>query len=157
MYFLSMLGHVYMIRVNRKRNGNVRKFPFRHVHQMKTQLSLRIFAIWTEFVLSACCDFAPLAIQNALGEDSDQTARMRSLIWIFAERICPKVRFLTLRLKMSLRGMRTANAKISLRIPRRPIWALAAVSKHHCQLQNVSLRSQCAPAHDVLHLRTSYY
>ena len=46
--------------------------------------------------------FASLTIQNALSEDSDQTARMRSLIWIFAGRPCPKVRFLTLSLKMGM-------------------------------------------------------
>ena len=43
--------------------------------------------------------FVPMAIQNAPGEDSDQTARMRSLIWIFTGRTSPKVRFLSLRLK----------------------------------------------------------
>ena len=35
---------------------------------------------------------------NASTEDSDQTARMRRLIWIFAGRTWPKVRFLTSRL-----------------------------------------------------------
>ena len=51
---------------------------------------------------SLCCPngkhFASLAIQNAHGEDSDQTARMRRLIWIFAGRTYPQVRFLTSRL-----------------------------------------------------------
>ena len=37
--------------------------------------------------------FASLAIQNAPSEDSDQTARMRRLIWIFAGRTWPKVFF----------------------------------------------------------------
>ena len=39
-----------------------------------------------------------MAIQNAVSEDSDQTARMRKLIWIFAGRACPKIRLLILRL-----------------------------------------------------------
>ena len=46
-------------------------------------------------LLSAWRNFASLAIQNAPSEDSDQTARMCRLIWIFAGRTCPKVRFLT--------------------------------------------------------------
>ena len=53
----------------------------------------------------ACCTFMSerektclLAIQNAPSEDSDQTARMRSLIRIFAGCTCPEVRFLTLRI-----------------------------------------------------------
>ena len=41
---------------------------------------------------------ASLAIQNEPSEDSDLTARMRRLIWIFAGRTCPKVRLLTLQL-----------------------------------------------------------
>ena len=39
-------------------------------------------AVWSESSLSAWRIFASLAIQNAPSEDSDQTARMRSLIWI---------------------------------------------------------------------------
>ena len=54
-------------------------------------------ADWSESSLSAWRNFASLAIQNAPSEDSDQTARMRRLIWIFAGRTCPTVRFLTLR------------------------------------------------------------
>ena len=46
---------------------------------------LRMRAAWSESSLSAWRNFASLAIQNAPSEDSDQTARMRSLIWIFAE------------------------------------------------------------------------
>ena len=42
-------------------------------------------------------NFASLAIQIARGEDSDQTAQMCSLIWIFAGRACLKVRLLTSR------------------------------------------------------------
>ena len=44
-----------------------------------------------------------LAIQNAASEDSDETARMRRLIWIFAGRTRSKVRFLTLRLLLFCR------------------------------------------------------
>ena len=55
------------------------------------------FAQSDQSSLSAWRNFASLAIQNASSEDSDQTARMRRLIWIFAGRTCPKLRFLTLR------------------------------------------------------------
>ena len=59
-------------------------------------------AVWSESSFSAWRNFASLAFQNAPSEDSDQTARKRRLIWIFAERTCQKVRFLTLRLICSL-------------------------------------------------------
>ena len=80
-------------------NLNVRQRIFWHVRPMRTQISLCIHAVWSESSLSAWRDFASLAIQNAPNEDSDQTARKRRLIWIFAWRTCPKVRFLKLRLK----------------------------------------------------------
>ena len=69
--------------------------PICHVRPTTTQISLRIHAVWLESSLSARRNFASLAIRNAPSEDSDQTARMRRLIWIFAGRTHPKVRFLT--------------------------------------------------------------
>ena len=42
-------------------------------------------------LLSACRNFAPLASQNAPGEDSYQTAQMRRLIWILAVRTCSDI------------------------------------------------------------------
>ena len=62
---------------------NVRKHTFWHVRQTKTQISLRIPAVWLESSFSAWRNFAFLAIQSASSEDSDQTAQMRKLIWIF--------------------------------------------------------------------------
>ena len=62
--------------------------PFWHVCPTKTQTSLRIRAVWSESSLSAWTTFASLAIQYAFSEDSDQTARMLRLIWIFAVRTC---------------------------------------------------------------------
>ena len=67
------------------------------VRPTKTQISLRVCAVWSESSLSAWRNFASLAIQNAPSEESDQTARMRRLIWIFAGRTSPKERFSTLR------------------------------------------------------------
>ena len=74
------------------------KRAFWHVRRTKTQISLRICAVRSESSLSAWRNLASLAIQNAPSEDSDQTARMRRLIWIFAGRTCPVVRFLPLRI-----------------------------------------------------------
>ena len=73
------------------------KRTFGHVRPTKTQISLRIRAVWLESLLSAWRSVASMAIQNAPSEDSDQTAHMRSLIWIFARCTWSKVHFLTLR------------------------------------------------------------
>ena len=83
---------------------NVRKYTFWHMLSSKPQISLRIGTFWLESSLSAWIHFASLAIQNAHSEDSDQTARMRSLIWTFAERSDPKVLFVTFRLILTRSG-----------------------------------------------------
>ena len=62
----------------------------------KTQISQYICAVWSGYSLSAWRNFASLTIQNVQSEDSDQTAGMCRLIWIWCT--CPKVHFLTLRL-----------------------------------------------------------
>ena len=69
---------------------NVWKRTFWYVHPTKTQISLRIRTAWS--VLWSYFAFLPSYPKNAPSEDSDQTARMRSLIWMFAGRTCPKVR-----------------------------------------------------------------
>ena len=89
---------VYGYTVPPKRR-TARKRTFWHMRTTKTQNSLRICAVWPESLLSVLGNFASLAIQNAPSEDSDQSARMRRLIWIFAWRTCPKVRFQTLRFR----------------------------------------------------------
>ena len=66
----------------------------------KTQISLRIRTVWLESLLSVWRKVCILGYQNAPSEDFEQTVRMRRLIWIFARRTCPKVRFLTLGLKL---------------------------------------------------------
>ena len=67
---------------------NVRKRALWHVRPMKTQISLRIRAVWLESSLPTWRNFASLDIQNAFNEYSVQTAR------IFPGRRCPKVHFL---------------------------------------------------------------
>ena len=74
-------------------NRNMRKRTFWHVPITKTQINMRIPAIWSESSLSAWWNYASLAIKNVPSEDSDQPAWMRRLIWIFAGRISQKVRF----------------------------------------------------------------
>ena len=64
------------------------------VRPTKTQVSLRIRAVWLESSLSS--------IQNVPSEDS---TRMCRLIWIFAVLTCPNVRFLTLRLRWWVIGL----------------------------------------------------
>ena len=59
-------------------------------------------AVWSESSLSTRRNFVSFAIENVPCEDSDQTAWMRSLIWIFAMRTCPKICILTLGLKYFL-------------------------------------------------------
>ena len=75
----------------------VSKRTFWNVRPAKIHISLRICAVWSESSLSAWWHFASSAIQNAPSEHSDQTARMRRLIWIFVGCTCPKERFEPLR------------------------------------------------------------
>ena len=82
-----MVNIMYMHDTNDNLSLNVSQHTFSHVRPTKSR----------ESFLSAWRNFASLAIQNAPSEDSDQTAQMRSLIWIFAGRTCPKERFLTSR------------------------------------------------------------
>ena len=50
---------------------------------------------WWKFSLYTWRNVASLAIHDAPSEDSDQTARMRRLLWIFARRTCPEAYCLT--------------------------------------------------------------
>ena len=77
---------------------NVWKSTFRHMRPTKTQISPRRRTVWSELSIFAWRNFASLAVKNRPSEDSDQTARMRRLIRIFAGRTCTRVRFLTLHL-----------------------------------------------------------
>ena len=52
----------------------------------KTQISLGICPIWSEFSLSARRKLGSLATHCTHSEDSDQTGRMPRLIWVFAGR-----------------------------------------------------------------------
>ena len=59
------------------------------VRPIKTPISLRIYAIWTVFDVHLKNEeilYPWLSKVRSLSEDSDQTARMLSLIWIFTGR-----------------------------------------------------------------------
>ena len=73
-------------------NRHLRKDTFGYVRVVTIQISMRIRAVLWESLLGA-------KFLHADNEDSDQTARMRRLIWVFVGRIYQKVRFITLRLK----------------------------------------------------------
>ena len=73
----------------------------------KTQIFLHIRVVRLKSLL-----YAFLAIQNAPSEDSDQTARK---LGIFAGCPCPKVRFLTLRLKQA--NTEYQKASLSMKVP----------------------------------------
>ena len=89
----------------KKKKTNKKRYIWNHwctnkeeLQQRKTEISLRIHTVWSLCSLSAWRNITSLVFENAPSDDSDQTARMRRLIWIFAGRTCQKVPFLTLRL-----------------------------------------------------------
>ena len=59
----------------------------------KIQISLRIRAVWSESSLGAFWIAKDAMFLYADNEDSDKTARMRRLIWVFAGHTCPMIRF----------------------------------------------------------------
>ena len=85
---LSAWGNV----VDSKMRHSVRKRTFYHVRPTKTQTNLRIGAVRLQSSLSAWRNFSSLIIQNAPREDSDQHSRR--LIWMFAWRMRPNVRYI---------------------------------------------------------------
>ena len=70
---------------------DVRKRTIWHMRPTKTQISLRIRAVWLQSSFSASRNFKSLSILIAPREDFDQTTRTRRLIWIFAGRNIPKL------------------------------------------------------------------
>ena len=64
-----------------------------HERPAKTQISLGIRPVWSESSLSAWRKLGSLAIYWMHSEDSDQTGRMPSLIWVFVWRTCHFIGF----------------------------------------------------------------
>ena len=69
------------------------------MRQAKIQINLRIRTVWSESSLGAFWIAYDAKFLHAENEDSDQTARMRKLIWAFVGRAYPAFHFLTSRLK----------------------------------------------------------
>ena len=61
---------------------NVRERTFGHVRPTKTQISLRIRAVWSESSLSTWKIFVSLGIKIPISEDSDQTALNANIVSI---------------------------------------------------------------------------
>ena len=59
-----------------------------YVRTAKIQIRLRIRAVWSESLLGAFWIAKDAKFLHAGNEDSDQTARMRRLIWVFVGRTC---------------------------------------------------------------------
>ena len=76
--------HIYIAsKKDRKKRKKERKL---HVRPAKTQISLGIRPVWSEFSLSAWRKLGSLPTHWAHIEDYDQTGRMPKLIWVFAVR-----------------------------------------------------------------------
>ena len=69
------------------------------MRRAKIQISLRIRAVWSESSQCAFWIVKDAKCHHADNEDSDQTARMRRLIWVLVDQWFKEVRFLTFRLQ----------------------------------------------------------
>ena len=76
-YFILTVGIVLW-------NNIMRCIVRKRTSEMCAQRRLISACAWIESSLSAWRNFPPLAVWNVLNEDSDHTARIRRLIWIFA-------------------------------------------------------------------------
>ena len=74
---------IYTLYQRKKERKKDRKW---HVRPAKTQISLGICPVWSEFSLSAWRKFGSLPSHWAHIEDYDQTGRMSRLIRVFARR-----------------------------------------------------------------------
>ena len=82
-YFNDM--RIY-ISPKKERNKQASKQTKWHLRPGKTQISLGIRPVWSEFSLSAWRKLGSLPIHWAHIEDYDQTGQMSRLIWVFAGR-----------------------------------------------------------------------
>ena len=92
-YLIIPLGVQFILSVI-EMSGNFRNHTVRHVRPGKIQISLRIRAVWSESSLSAIQTAKGVKFLQADNKDSNQTARLRRLIWVFVGRTCPKLHFL---------------------------------------------------------------
>ena len=139
-------------RIDTNRNG--RKRTFWQVRLTKTQISLRIRAVWSEFSLSIWRDFACVAVQIAPSDDSDQTTQMRRLVWIFAGRTFRRYVFRRCGSSVIMgktRGMQTYVSAYSLLAC--STWAAKWEDLRYTMCAQRRLRSACAWAQSDQRLR----
>ena len=91
---VSFHGYIYKI------CQRTTKPTIRSVWSAKTQISLYIYPVWQGFSFITLWIAWRLLKAHSISEDSDQTARMRSLIWIFAYRTSLLVVFVVRWLKL---------------------------------------------------------
>ena len=94
MYLLIKIGLF-----EKQMSRSVTKSAKWYVRPVKTQISLGIRPVWSESSLCAYCVAKDPSFLQADNEASDQTGRMPRLIWVFVERTCHFVGFVTMRLK----------------------------------------------------------
>ena len=83
---------------NKHLSCNMTKPTKWHVCPAKTQISLGIRPVWSEYSMCAQWVAKDKCFLHADSEDSDQTGRMPRLIWVFARRTCYVVGFVMRRL-----------------------------------------------------------
>ena len=94
---LLSLGMTAVPHIRHKINvSQLEKCTFWHVRTTKTQIRLRIRAVWSESPLFAWWFFISFAIHIPPSENSDRTVQMCRLICVIAGRICEKVHYLAL-------------------------------------------------------------
>ena len=76
---MNVTVFIYILYINR----NIGKRTVLYVRPMKTQISVRIRAVWSESSLSTWWNFAAMAIQNAQNENSERS----HIQWIW---LCPE-------------------------------------------------------------------
>ena len=76
---------------------NVRKHNFEHVWPQKMQINLHIRIVWS-IITESVMDRQGCNFLHANNKESDQTVKMRRLIWVFVRRTCRNIRVYTLRL-----------------------------------------------------------
>ena len=124
-------------------NRNVMKRSSMHVRTAQIQISLRIRAVWSESSLGAFWIAKDAKVLHADNEDSDQTAPMRSLIWVFVGRKCQKVRFLPLRFLWYIISSRNKDAMFPLHHV--CLTSFYVVYTASLTLSDVSTMSRCIP------------
>ena len=129
-----------------------------HVRPAKTQISLGIRPVWSDFSLFAWRKLGSLTTHWAYSEVSDQTGRTLRLVWVFAGRTCHFVGFVMRWLiyifaTLSFQGGRIISDMLPF-----PLWTIWAITWETYLLTSFAqrrLRSACASMQADQSLRCS--